>query len=404
MIRALIFDLSGTLVDIDFIRGRLEKEILREFGVRLNKDAFFYERLKILELMDKEDKLLRILENNELKVRDLRPLIQRKTLEKLSEKFKLAVVSNNARKFVNMVLEKFNLSEFFDVTITFEDSYPKPSPMPYIEAIKKLSLRAEEVLGIGDTNPDAIAAKTSGAFFVSFRRRTILADGKLESFSQLSDPSVLISKPYLEPSYEYLSRKNQVFKTKENLIVKKHGEKSSALYETQIHARLYLKKFPVPKPLRLINSTIVMSYIKGLNVVDYITKGGNARIFKQIGRLIAKTFIELGLINRDATLRNFIISDGEIHMVDFEDYTLGRLEESVGVTVANIFSVKGITHQTMVNACKELIKGIEELIQIEKDYIQYAINILKEKIKKFKRDELLNALLLISSGANTCFQ
>lgn len=404
MIRALIFDLSGTLVDIDFIRGRLEKEILREFGVRLNKDAFFYERLKILELMDKEDKLLRILENNELKVRDLRPLIQRKTLEKLSEKFKLAVVSNNTRKFVNMVLEKFNLSEFFDVIITFEDSYPKPSPMPYIEAIKKLSLRAEEVLGIGDTNPDAIAAKTSGAFFVSFRRSTILADGKLESFSQLSDPSVLISKPYLEPSYEYLSRKNQVFKTKENLIVKKHREKSSALYETQIHARLYLKKLPVPKPLRLINSTVVMSYIKGLNIVDYITKGGNARIFKQIGRLIAKTFIELGLINRDATLRNFIISDGEIHMVDFEDYTLGRLEESVGVTVANIFSVKGITHQTMVNACKELIKGIEELIQIEKDYIQYAINILKEKIKKFKRDELLNALLLISSGANTCFQ
>lgn len=404
MIRALIFDLSGTLVDIDFIRGRLEKEILREFGVRLNKDAFFYERLKILELMDKEDKLLRILENNELKVRDLRPLIQRKTLEKLSEKFKLAVVSNNARKFVNMVLEKFNLSEFFDVIITFEDSYPKPSPMPYIEAIKKLSLRAEEVLGIGDTNPDAIAAKTSGAFFVSFRRSTILADGKLESFSQLSDPSVLISKPYLEPSYEYLSRKNQVFKTKENLIVKKHREKSSALYETQIHARLYLKKLPVPKPLRLINSTVVMSYIKGLNIVDYITKGGNARIFKQIGRLIAKTFIELGLINRDATLRNFIISDGEIYMVDFEDYAVGRLEESVGVTVANIFSVKGITHQTMVNACKELIKGIEELIQIEKDYIQYAINILKEKIKKFKRDELLNALLLISSGANTCFQ
>jgi len=404
MIRALIFDLSGTLVDIDFIRGRLEKEILREFGVRLNKDAFFYERLKILELMDKEDKLLRILENNELKVRDLRPLIQRKTLEKLSEKFKLAVVSNNTRKFVNMVLEKFNLSEFFDVIITFEDSYPKPSPMPYIEAIKKLSLRAEEVLGIGDTNPDAIAAKTSGAFFVSFRRSTILADGKLESFSQLSDPSVLISKPYLEPSYEYLSRKNQVFKTKENLIVKKHREKSSALYETQIHARLYLKKLPVPKPLRLINSTVVMSYIKGLNIVDYITKGGNARIFKQIGRLIAKTFIELGLINRDATLRNFIISDGEIYMVDFEDYAIGRLEESVGVTVANIFSVKGITHQTMVNACKELIKGIEELIQIEKDYIQYAINILKEKIKKFKRDELLNALLLISSGANTCFQ
>ncbi len=404
MIRALIFDLSGTLVDIDFIRGRLEKEILREFGVRLNKDAFFYERLKILELMDKEDKLLRILENNELKVRDLRPLIQRKTLEKLSEKFKLAVVSNNTRKFVNMVLEKFNLSEFFDVIITFEDSYPKPSPMPYIEAIKKLSLRAEEVLGIGDTNPDAIAAKTSGAFFVSFRRSTILADGKLESFSQLSDPSVLISKPYLEPSYEYLSRKNQVFKTKENLIVKKHREKSSALYETQIHARLYLKKLPVPKPLRLINSTVVMSYIKGLNIVDYITKGGNARIFKQIGRLIAKTFIELGLINRDATLRNFIISDGEIYMVDFEDYAVGRLEESVGVTVANIFSVKGITHQTMVNACKELIKGIEELIQIEKDYIQYAINILKEKIKKFKRDELLNALLLISSGANTCFQ
>lgn len=89
----------------------------------------------------------------------------KRTLVKLKEKgLKLAVVSDANRLKVWIRLSLMRLDDFFDVVVTLEDTgRMKPSKLPFKAALKKLKIKPEECLMVGDMpNRDIKGAKALG--------------------------------------------------------------------------------------------------------------------------------------------------------------------------------------------------------------------------------------------------
>lgn len=79
----------------------------------------------------------------------------RSTLLKLKEKgLKLGIVSDAPKLKAWLRLSEMNLTDFFDVVVTSEDTGKlKPHKMPFEVAIEELKIPAEEILFVGD-NPE----------------------------------------------------------------------------------------------------------------------------------------------------------------------------------------------------------------------------------------------------------
>jgi len=85
------------------------------------------------------------------------------TLAKL-QKYNLAVISNKPHRFCLTILERLNLSDYFKF-ILGGDSLPtrKPDPGQILYIMKQLNLKASEVLVVGDSENDLLAARAIGA-------------------------------------------------------------------------------------------------------------------------------------------------------------------------------------------------------------------------------------------------
>jgi len=112
------------------------------------------------------------------------------TLIKLKQQgYKLAVVSDAPRMKAWLRLASMKITDFFDVVVTSDDASGKlkPDPLPYKIALKKLKLRPDEVIFVGDNpNRDIKGAKRLGIV-------TVLA--KYGKWSKPTDTS-------LRPDYE----------------------------------------------------------------------------------------------------------------------------------------------------------------------------------------------------------
>jgi HAD superfamily hydrolase (TIGR02253 family) len=89
----------------------------------------------------------------------------RETLLNLREQgLKLGIVSDAPRLKAWLRLTEMNLVGYFDFVLGYEDSHQyKPSKVPFTKALKKMKLKHEEVVFLGD-NPrrDIIGAKAMG--------------------------------------------------------------------------------------------------------------------------------------------------------------------------------------------------------------------------------------------------
>lgn len=85
-------------------------------------------------------------------------------LNKLRKKYKLAVLSDAPRIQVWIRLNAMQIQDKFDYVITFDDTeIKKPNEEPFLCALKKLKLRPEECIMIGDSlKRDIAPAKKLG--------------------------------------------------------------------------------------------------------------------------------------------------------------------------------------------------------------------------------------------------
>ena len=70
------------------------------------------------------------------------------------KEFNIGVATNKSRIALNNGLNKHNLNELFDITLTMEEANPKPDPDMAIKAMSKLNIEKKSTIIVGDTIND----------------------------------------------------------------------------------------------------------------------------------------------------------------------------------------------------------------------------------------------------------
>jgi len=181
-IRAVIFDMDGTIVDVSYDWQQIKKELntggkpILHYLISL-KEPERSEKWKALEKFEDEATAKASLKEG-----------MKEFLDFLAEKgVKRALVTNNSNKNVNFLLRKFNLQ--FEVILSRESGLWKPSGSPFEAVLKKLSLKKEEVCVVGDSHFDIEAAQKAGIsiVFILNKNKEKFAHFSVEVFSSVKN-------------------------------------------------------------------------------------------------------------------------------------------------------------------------------------------------------------------------
>lgn len=195
---AVLFDLDGTIVEIDWDL-ELEEKLVAGFatrhGIDLEKEKLDWLSFgRIRKLLKKEsqkkDFVRRLFEFESMMIdkRKVELCPGAKEIVRLVKLngMKTAIVSNNFHENVVRVLEHFGLREYFDAIVCWDDVWePKPSPEGIIEALRRLKTKPDEALFVGDGRyTDLAAAHAASVETVIFPRGKI-AENKEKIFERI---------------------------------------------------------------------------------------------------------------------------------------------------------------------------------------------------------------------------
>lgn len=183
MIKAIIFDFDGLIVDTETPWFEAYREIYKQYDVELpleiwakcigtsfdvfNPLEFLEERAKCLinrEVIHKDTKELYTFL---MKDQNIRPGVIDYIKEANVLGLKIGIASSSKRSWVDSYLDRFGLKDYFKTIHTSDDvSKVKPDPELYIKAINSLQVKGDEVIAFEDSLNGSIAAKGAGAFCV----------------------------------------------------------------------------------------------------------------------------------------------------------------------------------------------------------------------------------------------
>jgi phosphoglycolate phosphatase len=183
-IETIIFDVSGVLIDDVYTVWKADSDAFEACGfARIEsldrfKETFRFpisEYCKAMRLPDN------IIPKVEKEFRRAYPKYSRyikifpevkSVLEKLTqEKINLAIVSNIPSLFLREHLQRFGISEYFNVVTGQDDcEEKKPSPKPILITLEELGSKPEQSAYVGDMEEDIIAGKRAHAYTFAISR------------------------------------------------------------------------------------------------------------------------------------------------------------------------------------------------------------------------------------------
>jgi len=176
MIKAIIFDMDGVLVDSEPINYEVNRLTFEKVGVNISKKEFIDEWIikgtgsreaikrhnipaTYEDLQEIKKKIYLDFYRKKIK---LKPHAK-EILTKLKKKYKLALASQGHKYNVLTVMEKFGFNRFFDVVLGKQDvNKNKPNPEMFLKTAEKLEVKPEECLVIEDSEKGIISAKRAG--------------------------------------------------------------------------------------------------------------------------------------------------------------------------------------------------------------------------------------------------
>lgn len=208
MVKAVIFDVDGTLIDSVDLHAKAWQDALQHFGKMASL-------ISVRNQIGKGgDELLPIylsgeeLEKRSAQIKDYRSLVFRKRYLSLVEPFakvrelfislkgdglKIAIGSSAKKGELDHYLDLLQVKEFVDVKVCSDDANrSKPQPDIFERALEKLGLKARETLVIGDSPYDAEAASNAGIQALGFlcggfSKQWLMQSGMREIYADPAD-------------------------------------------------------------------------------------------------------------------------------------------------------------------------------------------------------------------------
>ena len=106
-------------------------------------------------------------------------------LQKLKPKFKTAIATNRTDT-LNRLLITFNLDGYFDLIVTASDvERPKPHPDVLLKISDHFNIPPDQVIYIGDSRLDELAARSAGMPLVAYRNPELSAEYYVNNLSEI---------------------------------------------------------------------------------------------------------------------------------------------------------------------------------------------------------------------------
>lgn len=179
MLKALIFDMDGTLVHSDPIHLQAFAEVLEPQGVAINDDVYrstiigrtnpsiFATLLPHLGVDEHEafaDEKEAAFRRLALDLEPLAGLVEVLDWAK-AQGVGIALVTNAPRLNAEHMLDVLGLTERFPVQVTIDQvERGKPDPLPYLTALERLGVSADEAIAFEDSPSGMKAAKGAGIY------------------------------------------------------------------------------------------------------------------------------------------------------------------------------------------------------------------------------------------------
>jgi HAD superfamily hydrolase (TIGR01509 family) len=177
MMKAILWDNDGVLIDTEGLFFQATRNALGSAGVELSRERYVEWSLRqgrssfdllrdqgwtpaqIADVRLRRDRAYSGMLTNGLGMMD--GILEVLTL--LRAKFRMAIVTTSRREHFELMHQRSNLSQFFEFAVTREDyERSKPHPEPYLTALERLQLRAQECIAIEDSERGLAAANAAG--------------------------------------------------------------------------------------------------------------------------------------------------------------------------------------------------------------------------------------------------
>ena len=191
MIKGIIFDMDGVLIDSEFFYFNRRMAFLKEKRITPFTDNFHdyvgQTNQEIWNQMVKGDTALKVqLKEEYNRYSQVNPLSYREvlnegvieTIGELKERgCKVSIASSSAKEMIENMIDECGLTSYIDYYISGEECQrSKPEPDIYNKAVKELNLKRKECLAVEDSPLGIQSATSSGLFTLAIKQKEIHLD------------------------------------------------------------------------------------------------------------------------------------------------------------------------------------------------------------------------------------
>ena len=196
-IRVVAFDCDGVMFDTETVNKAYYNQILQHVNKpALTPDQFAFVHMHTADeaishlfpdkaeaaeanAYRKQMPYLPFLEKMEIEPY-LKPLLHR-----LRPAYPTAIATNRTNT-IQTVLEAHGLVDLFDLVVSAWDvDHPKPHPDPLNKILRHFDIEPDQLLYVGDSELDQIAAEAAGAILVAYKNPSLRSDFHITSLKEM---------------------------------------------------------------------------------------------------------------------------------------------------------------------------------------------------------------------------
>jgi len=210
MIKAVIFDMDGVVVNTEPLSHRANKKFYASLGIDVTDDVYstfignsdknIIQKIKNIYNVQTEEEVLlgqcldyycEAFDADE--TLELMPGVKKLIVDLYNNGMVILLASSSSKVKIERVFNRFGLNPYFSHKISGQDfEFSKPHPAIFLDAVAKSGFTADECIVIEDSTNGIKAAKAAGVYCIGYKSEedtlqdTSIADEIITDFSQLS--------------------------------------------------------------------------------------------------------------------------------------------------------------------------------------------------------------------------